>query len=340
MNNQFIKPPHTYPPFTNPNPTASISIFNVKPSNDWAAEGAAEPPCKQLLNELWHEGELCFLYGDTNTGKSILAVQIANAIAAGTPLWTDEEQAANAQQVIYFDFELSKRQFFIRYSNDEGDTYRFDTNLLRAEMDLSKMDAKMPVAVFEQLLMYDLRRVLESSFARVLVIDNLTYLSAQMEQAKDASSLMKQLKQLKEELDLSILVIAHTPKRDQSRPIEKNDLQGSKMLINFSDSAFAIGQSNNDKNIRYIKQMKERNKEKKYGTENVIVCEVNKKGTFLHFELVGYGYERTHLRDNTDKEEGELKASIKHLHSEGLSVRAIAEQLNISKSKVQRMLDK
>jgi len=32
---------------------------------------------------------------------------------------------------------------------------------------------------------------------------------------------------------LSILALAHTPKRDQHNPITKNDLQGSKMLITF-----------------------------------------------------------------------------------------------------------
>jgi KaiC/GvpD/RAD55 family RecA-like ATPase len=315
-------------------------MFNVKQSSVWAAEGGFEPPCKQLFNELWHEGELCFLYGDTNTGKSILAVQIANAIASGCPLWTDEEHAAPAQQVIYFDFELSKRQFYIRYSDERGVFYDFSRNMLRAELDLSRSNHNIKAISFEDAVMEDLRQVVQQSMARVLVIDNLTYLSAQMEQAKDASGLMKQLKQLKEELDLSILVIAHTPKRDQSRPIEKNDLQGSKMLINFSDSACAIGQSNNDKNIRYVKQMKERNNEKKFGTENVIVCEVNKKAGFLHFDMIGYGHERNHLKEVTDKDDANMLDNIVKLHKEGLSMRDIAAQLGISRSKVHRTVNK
>jgi hypothetical protein len=45
------------------------------------------------------------------------------------------------------------------------------------------------------------------------------------------------------------------------RPLSANDLQGSKMLINFCDSAFAIGKSSNDKDLRYLKQIKQRSKE-------------------------------------------------------------------------------
>lgn len=51
---------------------------------------------------------------------------------------------------------------------------------------------------------------------------------------------MKQLKTLKNKYDLSLLILAHTPKRDLSKQLTRNDLQGSKMLINFCDSCFAI----------------------------------------------------------------------------------------------------
>ena len=53
------------------------------------------------------------------------------------------------------------------------------------------------------------------------------------EKAKDALPLMKHLKVLKNKYNLSILALAHTPKRDLTKPITRNDLQGSKMLINF-----------------------------------------------------------------------------------------------------------
>mgnify|MGYP000846718966 CR=1 FL=1 len=74
--------------------------------------------------------------------------------------------------------------------------------------------------------------------AKIVVIDNTTYLKNETEKAKDALPLMKHLKTLKTRYNLSLLVLAHTPKRDLSKPLTRNDLHGSKMLINFTDNAF------------------------------------------------------------------------------------------------------
>lgn len=94
-----------------------------------------------------------------------------------------------------------------------------------------------------------------------MIIDNIIYLKDETEKAKFALPLMKDLQRLKNKYGLSILALAHTPKRDLSKSITRNDLQGSKMLINFCDSSFSIGESSTDKNIRYLKQIKARNTE-------------------------------------------------------------------------------
>ena len=68
-----------------------------------------QPIPNQLFDAFWHEGEICFLVGDTNTAKSILALQIANSIASGVPIPGFTMQAS--QPVIYMDFESSPKQF-------------------------------------------------------------------------------------------------------------------------------------------------------------------------------------------------------------------------------------
>ena len=67
------------------------------------------------------------------------------------------------------------------------------------------------------------------------------------------------LKAIKEDLGISILVLAHTPKRTIARPLTENDLAGSKNLANFADNLFAIGRSPHGPDIRYIKPIKIRN---------------------------------------------------------------------------------
>lgn len=54
---------------------------------------------------------------------------------------------------------------------------------------------------------------------------------------------MMKLMNLKKQYGWSLLVIAHTPKRNLSSPITQNDLAGSKKLYNFFDSVVAIGKS-------------------------------------------------------------------------------------------------
>lgn len=83
---------------------------------------------------------------------------------------------------------------------------------------------------------------------------------------------------LKKKHGWSLLIIAHTPKRNLSNPITQNDLAGSKKLYNFFDSVIAIGQSAKDQGIKYVKQVKVRAGEYKYGSDNVIVHEIVSEG--------------------------------------------------------------
>ena len=181
------------------------------------------------------------------------------------------------------------------------------------------------------------RSIIETG-AKVLIIDNLTYLKNETEKAKDALPLMKHLKALKNKYGLSILALAHTPKRDLSKPITRNDLQGSKMLINFCDSSFSIGESHSDKNLRYLKQIKQRNTEQIYDAENVCVCQIDKPLNFLLFEFVNFGKEWEHLKQHTEKDRENMNEKVIELKKQGRSLREIGAELGISHMKVSRIL--
>ena len=152
--------------------------------------------------------------------------------------------------------------------------------------------------------------------------------------------LMKNLKALKTKHGLSILALAHTPKRDLSKPITRNDLQGSKMLINFCDSSFSIGESNTDKSLRYLKQIKQRNTEQIYDTDNVCICQIDKPFNFLQFEFIGYGTEREHLRQPSDKDKENLNEKVLELKKQGRSFREIGSKLNVSHMTAKRIWEK
>ena len=111
------------------------------------------------------------------------------------------------------------------------------------------------------------------------------------------------------------------------------------MLINFCDSAFSIGESHTDGNLRYLKQIKARNTEIIYDADNVCLCQIEKPGNFLGFGFMGFGKEREHLKQQTDKEREVLIAQVKELKEQGKSLRDIGSELSISHMKVKRILD-
>lgn len=316
-------------------------LFKVKSANQWLSEAKLTPIPEMLFGELWHDNEICILFADTNLGKSILAVQIADSISRGMQI-RGFKLEANKQAVLYFDFELSAKQFEVRYSIKAHSRkvfenhYNFDDNFKRIEIN---PDAEIPQKKsFEEYLNESLEKSIIETGAKVLIIDNITYLKNETEKAKDALPLMKHLKALKSKHKLSILALAHTPKRDLSKPITRNDLQGSKMLINFVDSCFAIGESHNDKGIRYIKQIKARNTEIIYDTENVVICQIQKETNFLEFQFLDYGDERQFLTQSSKNDRETVIKEAKALNEKGYSQRQISSELKISLGAVNKYL--
>jgi archaellum biogenesis ATPase FlaH len=134
------------------------SALSVKPARDAMSDAASTTPAlppprhpkagatpplaggelrnKQLFGEFWREGELVVLTGASGTGKSILAMQIAEAAAAWrakNPPWPKELEGEDpaevpqevvdlyrglepATRVLYVDLERSEKQRTERYS--------------------------------------------------------------------------------------------------------------------------------------------------------------------------------------------------------------------------------
>ena len=197
-------------------------------------------------------------------------------------------------------------------------------------------DVDYPDGSFEDALIMEIEQLSLKADCRILIIDNLSYLCMTSEKGEDAGRLMSRLMELKRRHGLSMLILAHTPKRQLNMPITQNDLAGSKKLYNFFDSVFAIGKSAKDGNLRYIKQLKVRYGCFEYGADNVIVCSIEKEDDFLQFVTVGYATESSHLKEITNEEKGRLKDEAKALHSQGISYREIAKQLAISKTTAER----
>ena len=61
--------------------TTKSGMFLVKTANQTVDDARKRPDPVSLWHGLWYEGEVCCLFADSNLGKSILAVQMADEIA-------------------------------------------------------------------------------------------------------------------------------------------------------------------------------------------------------------------------------------------------------------------
>jgi DNA-binding NarL/FixJ family response regulator len=112
------------------------------------------------------------------------------------------------------------------------------------------------------------------------------------------------------------------------------------MLINFCDSAFALGESYQEKSVRYLKQIKARNTELIYDGENVCICQVVKRVNKLMMEKIGYGSEQAHLRRLSQEEQSNKVNQIKKLKEAGRSNIEIARALGVSEGSIRNWLKK
>ena len=106
-------------------------IFIAKSVNETIKCSKEKKNPKKFWDSFWFENEVCCLYADSNLGKSILAVQIGNHVAS---------LLEKGETVLYYDFELSEKQFGLRYTDTSANReFKFNDNRIRVELDSDKV---------------------------------------------------------------------------------------------------------------------------------------------------------------------------------------------------------
>ena len=353
------------------------NAFLAKNAGQWLSDAAQNDERNPLFGDFWNEGKISFLIADSGMGKSLLAVQIAESIASGKPI-PPFTLKAKRQRVLLLDFELDDKQFELRYRSEfktrKGHVhFKFSDDLIRAKMG-NIYDKPDNFRNIEHYIYMSIEYLIKYTQAKAVIIDNITWLSPATDNTAKAASVMKNLKYLKTELGISILVIAHTPKRYKFGKLELNDLQGSKILANFADNVFGMGKSRLNNNLRYLKHLKSSNGAIQFDAAKVctirlskqsgvapsrprplrakyisttamgemIYCAPNGKAdTFLGFEFVGYASEHDHIgsrngTDSLDRLDNIAKAKL--LAAEGLSIRQISTKTGLKPTTIHRHL--
>ena len=296
---------------------------NIKSFNRCVEDASKLKDPENLYCGLMYEGELTALYADTNLGKSIFAVQMGEAIAE------------KGFKTLYVDIEMSEKGIEMRSRREDGSLHRFPRNFYRMTIDFSQILRQEALDDDGFGIIDRIETMVKKENFKVVILDNLTALCSAMEKGETAVKLTNRLIQMRNDCQISILFLCHTPKLDRTQPLTRDSMGGSKRIISLVDSAFAIGQSISDPLTRYVKQTKVRVNEFTYHENNVMVCRIERCDGVLRFFSSGCAREAD-LLENQDKQL--LIQKISELSAEGKSVRKIAEILDLSKSKVHRIM--
>ena len=258
------------------------------------------------------------LFGVTNVGKSILAIQIG------------EEIARSGIKVIYFDYEMTMQQLSDRYCNEDCTKhYQFSDNLIRPIMDY---DISQNFKVRCERLFKRMEEAVEKQDIKVFIVDNITSLNNKLSSSDHAAKFILQFKSIVNKLGASVLLIGHTPKETlNNRILTLDRLAGSKNISNFIDACFGVGKVKNDNNGNtvYIKQLKARSCPITLNENRVLVCTLKKReDEFLGYEEEGFDVEKNLLKGNM--EITSQKEEAYRIYSENKSYRKTAKIIGVT----------
>src|SRR5688500_17059834 len=87
----------------------------LRRAGDFLASEIDRYPPGRMFDSFWRAGEVALMFGPAGVGKSLLAMQVADALARGRPI-EGFEMARSRRKVLYVDLKHSDRQFAERYS--------------------------------------------------------------------------------------------------------------------------------------------------------------------------------------------------------------------------------
>ena len=195
-----------------------------------------QPPLVSPYHGLFYNGELAVLFGAANVGKTSLALHILEYIAARTKRLT-----------MFYDIETSDRSFYARCMVG-GAKHVFPHNFRRISSPKRDMEAVASIANISSRL-----------HPSIIVVDNLTALRSEQEEAASAKELILSLKDIAHSTGTTILLLAHTTKNKEGQILRLSDIRGSGVIGDLVDSAFCVCRSRQGELTRVIKHVRSRN---------------------------------------------------------------------------------
>lgn len=266
-----------------------------------------------LFDEFWREGEIALFFGAASSGKSILAVQLADALARGRPL-TGFRMPIKRRKVLYVDLGLSEIQFKERYGR-----YRFSENLYRGR---PRSD--------DDLVLW-IRNLVDESAFEVVIVDDLGAVKRTYDGIRETLTVMRQLRRLCREKGLSILAITSSEEPTNTWERE-HDLKRLRVICTVADSVFSLGVRRTMRRERRLMQTRSRSTELFWNDKNAPIATIRPLGS----GILGFEFDS---RFAPFIEERKLER-IRNVHwrrEAGQTFTEIAKELGISRTLAHRL---
>ena len=290
--------------------------------NEYFASARDFKPPERLFDEFWREGETALFFGEPGTGKSVLAVQIAEAIARGRPI-DGFVMPKRRQKVLYVDLKLSTPQFLGRYTLVPA-----AGRIKQPKFSESFYRDRPPDC--EKLCEW-LRETVTKGGFRVVILDDISYLSLTYDGTRETLPVMRELRRLSGDLSISLLVLAGSSSPWRGEAAE-SDLLRSRVLCNAADSVFAIAHHPTLADNRYLIQTRSLNNAVVWNMGNRPCCAMARgEDGFL-----GFSFDKRFLPE-LDEETRQLICNVRWAKDAGETFRSMAEYMGISRSKAVRL---
>lgn len=205
----------------------------------------------QICDEILLENGTSSISGQSNVGKSILALQFAMSVAMGVPFLTFN--VPSPRKVLLVQFEMMDAHMKTRvdkcmagmlaqYPNKMA---LLKENLLITSMENIKIFTDQYKAIEGNLMSGDFD---------VCVVDNLYSSSGTQLHKNDAlTQLMSRIDELRKEYQCAFMMISHHKKLEEKRPLEHSMVYGGSYFVNFLDNLIQVANTGRHNQLKVFK---------------------------------------------------------------------------------------
>ena len=298
----------------------------------------------QICDEILLENGTSSISGQSNVGKSILALQFAMCVAMGVPFLTFT--VPRPRRVLLVQFEMMDAHM----SNRIEKTAK--AMLGQYPQHFERYKNNLRITSVEQIKIFtDQYQAIEGNLMAadppydVVVVDNL-YSSGAANIAKndELTQLMSRIDQLRKEYKCAFMMVSHHKKLEEKRPLEHSMVYGGSYFVNFLDNLIQVANTGRHNQLKVFKITKIRTENEFHEIPLGIFLQTEDDELYFQYKKPlpkneAYWY--------TDPEENTEERILKELDTQGDNFTykqmqdALKEVLNITSTRsVYKWLDK